>query len=252
MDKNSFPHILIGSPTSKQKSYCDHDWIANIMKTNYPNYDVRLFDNTDDNGEYCQELNDWYKKNYGDNDKFLAIKSDTKFCKGLVQKVCKGHNDFRKYVLNNEYKFGFHCESDVFPAPHVLQELLLHKKAVVGSLYDRDSGRFRRKMIQVHVHRSHNNIFSKNFDPDDDAYFMDGTLKQVSHIGLGSILIRRDILERVPFRYVENMKIFPDSWWAEDLWRLKIKIYADTLLPIAEHRNQVWQTEVVTKENPVI
>ncbi len=245
---NNFPPILVGSPTSNHKSYCDYDWIDNTLLINYPNYKVRLFDNSNDNGEYVDRLNTYYTNKYGDNDKFLAIKSDTRFCSGLISKVCKGHNDIRNYAIQNNYSALFHLESDVFCGTNVLQELYLHKKSVVGALYYRDMGRFRKLMVQQRISRSPNNFFMKNFDQTDDIWFIDGTVKTVGHIGLGAVLIDRKVLEKIPFRYVEGVKVFPDSWWADDCHRNKIKIWADTAL-ICEHRNAAWDIDVINKDN---
>jgi len=234
----TFPRVLIGSPTAKNKSYCDFEWIDNTLKTNYPNFKVVLFDNSDDNGEYCARLNDYYKQKYNGN-QFEAIKSDTSFCSGLIAKVCQGHNDIRRYALDNGFDYLYHLESDVMTQPHTLQELLLHNKQIAGALYYRDLGRFRKLMLQTRVYRSPHSVFHYNADQTDDAWFIDGILKEASHIGLGAILIRRDVLEKIPFRYVEGVHVYPDSYFQEDCFRAKIKIFADTLL-ICSHKNQDW------------
>jgi hypothetical protein len=103
-------------------------------------------------------------------------------------------------------------------------------------------------MLQKRIERAPNNAYSANFDIYDDADFVDGTVKQVFHLGLGCVLIRRDVLEKIKFRYVPGVEVFPDSYFAEDCYRNKINIWAHTGL-ICEHRNQDWQVDVYSKNN---
>jgi len=240
---NNFPLILIGSPTSANKAYCDDLWVKNALETDYPKdrYKVVLYDNTQDNGEYCASLNDRYK-----SDNFECIRSNTKFCRGLKSLLAKGHNDIRDYAIKHEYDFLLHLESDVFPEPNFLQELLFHDKPVVGAIYHRDEGKGRRLMIQKQVFAGPGNVLMQNFDPEDAVYFIDGTLKSVGHAGLGCVLIRKDVLEKIPFRYEEKIHAYPDSFWSEDLYRRGIKYFVDTKL-ICTHLNSNWHTDLYAK-----
>ena len=243
----SFEKILITAPTSAAKAYCLEDWLDNELKTVYPNFMIGLFDNTLDNGESAAYQNNYYKKKYG-GDQFLCLRSDVTGCDGVISRICKSHNDCRDYALENKYDAIWHLETDVFPKPHFLQELVLNKKPVCGGLYYRDEGRFRRLMIQQRVYRSPHNIFSKNATPEEDLYFIDGTLKTASHIGLGCVLIRSTVLKKIPFRYVPGLPAHTDSYWAEDCFKHKIKIWADTNL-ICEHRNSNWLIDIYSNTN---
>lgn len=247
--QNNFPRILIGAPTSNLKAYCFESWLDNALLTNYPGeWKIVLYDNSDQASVDYQ--NAYYKSKYGDGGKFECFLSDIRFCKHMVAKLAKGHNDVRKYAIDNNYDYLWHLESDIYPKPHFLQELVLKKLPVVGAIYYRDLGRFRRLMLQQRLFRSHNNIKSQNCSPDDDLHFVDGKTKEASHIGLGCMLIRKDILERTPFRYVEGVKVFSDSFWAEDMYKAKIKVMADTSL-ICSHLNSNWML-LDTKENKII
>lgn len=236
--------ILIASPTSQSKQYCDFDFIDNILLTNYPNFDFRLFDNTQDDGKYCKRLNEYYINKYGDNGRFQCIRTETAFCDGLISRITQGHNDCRNYVINNGYTHLWHVESDIFTEPHFLQELLFNNLPVVGALYATDHGRFRKLMVQQREYRSHSNVYMYNFDQTDDVNFIDGSLKQVDHMGLGCVLICRDILHKIPFRYIPNIHIHSDSFFAEDCHLKGIKIMANTAL-IAEHKNANWILDVL-------
>lgn len=242
--------ILIAAPTSANKFYCFEDYLDNALKIVCPGEKkIVLFDNTMDNGESVAYQNAYYKNKYGQNaTEFECIKSDTTFCDGLTSRICKSHNDCRKYAIDNEYDYMLHLESDIFPPPNVVQELLLAKKDVVGALYNRDEGRFRRLMVQNRLKRSPFNFYMSNFDPQDCLYFVDGTVKPAHHIGLGCVLIKTSVLKKIPFRYVPNVPVHTDSYFAEDCARNKIKIFANTGL-LCEHRNQNWLLDVLKNEN---
>ncbi len=249
--ENSFPKILIAAPTSAQKNYALEEYLLAVYNVQYPNFRCILFDNTEDNGENTDHINKTMVRLFGNDDRFTAFKSDIKFSKGIIARVAKGHNDCRKYALENEYDYLLHLETDVMILPHVLQELLLRNKQAVGCSYYRDEGRFRRLMVQNKIYRAPGNIYHSNFDPHDDLPFMTGGLKAVSHIGLGCMLIRKDVLDKIPFRYVPGQRIFPDSFWAEDCFLKRIKIWCDTDLPPLKHNNQNWQIDVETKDNKI-
>jgi hypothetical protein len=94
-------------------------------------------------------------------------------------------------------------------------------------------------MAQRRISRSSKNIITENFLPSEDAFFVDGTLKTVAHLGLGCVLINVDVLKDMPFRYIDGIDMHPDSYFAEDCFRKNIKIFADTNI-ICEHNNEDW------------
>ena len=53
-------------------------------------------------------------------------------------------------------------------------------------------------------------------------------LMEVVSAGLGCVLIHRDVLKEIKFRYDKNT--FDDRWFFIDLYNKKIKSYADTSL----------------------
>lgn len=231
------PRILVSCPTAKPKNYTALEWIANTQKFTYPNYDVVVFDNTDDNGENTEYLNKLAIDNGFIN--FNSIKSNTNNCKSLIEKMCVSHNDCRELAINGDYSHLLHLESDVICPIDTIESLYLHKKKVVGGLFYRDSGVSRKLMAQRRIYRSPKNIISENFLPSEDIHFVDGTLKTAAHIGLGCILISVETLKNIKFRFIENMDMHPDTYFAEDCFRNNINIFADTNI-ICKHNNEDW------------
>jgi len=247
-----FKKILISAPTASAKYYCFEDWIDNVMMLNYPDYEVRLFDNTMDDGESANKQNQYFQSKYGKNNtQFSAIKSATNSDMGLIERMCISTNECREYALNNDFTHLLMLESDIFPPSNVIEELLYHKKKVIGAIYYLDGGSNRRIMLQQLVFRSGTDVVSDNATSRHDAIFCDGTIKTASHIGLGCILISREVLKKIKFRYekwelTQGVGLHPDVYFAQDCHRSGYKIWAHTGL-ICEHRNKSWDLEVYRK-----
>lgn len=235
--KNIFPKILVACPTADAKNYTALEWMQNTQLFNYPNYDVVVFDNTDDSGLNTDYLNNLAKDNGILN--YEAIHYSNNKHENLIERMCISHNLCRDYAINNGYSYLFHLESDVICPIDALQNLYIANKKVTGGLYYIDSGKSRRLMAQTRIYKSSNNIVSENFLPTEDVFFIDGSIKQNAHIGLGCVLINVNVLRKIPFRFDANLNLHSDSFFAEDCYRNKIKIFADTNI-ICKHNNENW------------
>lgn len=241
-----FPKILVASPTAFAKDYCFKEWLENVMNFTYPNYKVMLFDNTNDNGKYTAYMNKYYKENYGNNDKFEAVNTLIKnkiSSNSVIEKMAYSHNDCREECLNSGYDYLFHLESDLFPQSDIIESLYLQVKPVIGALYYVDNGRWRKPMIQRRISVGDNkvvkHIISQNYLANEDLCFCNGQIKNVAHIGLGSVLISKYVLEKIKFRFNKGSRNHPDSYFAEDCFINKIPIHLDTSL-VVRHENQAW------------
>lgn len=231
------PRILIACPTSADKNYCATEWMKNIQKFTYPNFDVAVFDNTPDGGKNAEYLQSIAEGLGFYNFSAFSIKSSPVM--SVIERMCISHNCCREIAIEGGYSHLLHLESDVFPESHALQDLYIHDKDVVGALYYRDSGKSRRLMAQNRIFRSPKNIVTENFLPEDDVCFVDGKLKTIASIGLGCVLIKDTVLKSIPFRFDPLSSSHPDSFFSEDCFRNNISIFADTSL-ICEHQNESW------------
>lgn len=234
----NFPKVLISSPTANAKNYCFHAWIENVMNFTYPNFEVRLFDNSIDGGKNAQYLNEEYKKTYN-NDKFLAAHSKTDHISSVIERMCVSHNLCRETILNDDFEYMLHLETDIFPEKSVIENLMYNKKEVVGAVYDRDGGIYRTAMLQKHIWSSPFNVTAFNFEVGEELFAIDGTCKPYASVGLGCVLIHKTVLDKIPFRFIKNQRGHPDKYFSEDCFRNNIKIYADTSL-YCRHDNKPW------------
>jgi len=240
----NFKKVLVSCPTAAAKNYCFEEWIDNVLSFTYPNFEVRLFDNTDDKGANANYLNEYVNSRYGNiNDKFLAINSLVKHdvkSNSIIAKMCLSHNDCRMYALTNDFDFMLHLESDVFPPKDVIERLIFHQKNVIGGLYYIDEGRYRMAMVMERIELAENNIttFHSAYH-GGEIRLLDGNIHPVAQIGLGCVLISKKAMERLPFRYVPNRNFHPDTYFSEDCDAQRIPIHLDTSI-VCRHENKMW------------
>ena len=235
-----FPKVLVASPTASAKHYCFEEWLDNVMSFKYPNFDVRLFDNTvGDNGKYVDKCNDHYQRNFGADEQFLQIKSKASPKHPVKKRIATSHEECRKYALENGYDYLLHLESDVFPEADVIERLMEKRKKVIGALFYRDHGIFRAVMLQKRIYSSPHNIKSVNFEAHEDQYFVDGSVKKIASVGLGCVLIHKSVLEKIQFRYDPKQDVFPDSLFSQDCFMKNITIWVDTS-QVCRHENKSW------------
>lgn len=237
-----FPRVLISAPQASAKKYCFEEFIDNVMGFTYPNFDVKLFDNTDDNGMFTAYMNDYVIKNHGKHARFEALNSLTMHnmkSDSVIEKMARSHNDCRDFTLRLKYDYLLHLETDLFPPKDIIEQLLFHVKPIVSALYYVDNGIYRKPMIQRTVKLAPRNITSKNFMANEDLCFCDGSVKKVAHAGLGCILISKFALEKVKFRHIDGLNNHPDTYFAEDCAHNRIPIFLDTSI-VVRHDNSPW------------
>ena len=234
----SLPRVLVCAPTSIFKDYCFIDWIKNVEQFTYPLFDVFLCDNSSDL-EYSKKVNDYAWKNISNNFYCFHYPLEKQ---PLVQKIAYSHDVCSHIAVHKHYDYMLHLETDVFPEKDIIERLLWNNKEVVGAVYYTEEGAKRKPVLQRIINLSPNeeDIVSVNFEPKEDLGFLNGEVKQVGHVGLGCVLIKTTVFEKVKFRcdldYPEHSA---DSFFANDCYDNKIPIYVDTSL-VAKHRNRAW------------
>lgn len=231
--------ILIAAPTAKAKNYCLKEWLLHLNTLQYPNFAVLLADNTPDNGENCADI---LKIATGLPLKYPFMAVHVKRAArmdSLFARMAAGHNLCRDFAIDRKYRYWLHLESDVFPPAGVIEELLAHERRLIGAMYYRDEGKFRKLMVQRHIFAAPNRAIGDNVTASDDVRILDGTVKKFAHVGLGCLLIRRDVFSKVRFRHRPDVDAAPDAWFAADCAKNGFEIYGHTGL-LCEHRNQAW------------
>jgi hypothetical protein len=229
--KNSLPKILLACPISSHKDYIINEWAKHVraLVKNYPGTcDVLLCDNSNspthakkverETGLRCDYVHTQLKNNY--------------------DAISFSRNYLRGFFLEHNYDYWLSLECDLFPPICTIFYLLSFKKKMVGFPYFIGEGEASPLMVQQFEEFGETRE-AQNMPMEQSCLFIDGTLKQVFSIGLGCMMMSREVVEKIPFRTNPDVRIHDDSFFAEDCQNMGIKIYCDTsVIPI--HINQAW------------
>jgi GT2 family glycosyltransferase len=210
------PKILVGCPTSFHKEYALEEYVKAVNSLTYPNFDILLVDNSEDN-LYIEKI-----KKLG----LPVIKGP--FFESARDRIIASRNILREKVLEENYDYFFSLEQDVLPPPDILQNLLKHSKKLITAIY------FAHNVIPDSQTRELIPLVYKLIDKKtldmrslSEAELWDNQgLTEVVSAGLGCVLIHRSILEKIKFRYEKNT--FDDRWFFIDCHDKKIEVFADT------------------------
>lgn len=205
-----YPKILIAAPQNRVKDYAMQEWYDAVRALDYPKNKIGIFlaDNSDDD-TYAQELNKKYN---------IDVVWSPPAGRSIVQRMAESHNLCRDHALKYGYDFLLHLETDVLPEPGTLLKLVFARKNIVGALYQ-IRGTTHPRHIMAQLVEPHPSFFGASvYTVEKDAcWFADGTVREVFHAGLGCILIHRSVLDGFMFRYDDNVKVHPDTFFAQDM-----------------------------------
>lgn len=224
MNEIYIPRVLIAAPQHESKKYCFDDWYANVMKINYPNFDVLLVDNSDTDDFFT------YMKNYNLYLHRIDVENKT-----TLQRMAESHNQIRKAAIDYKYDYLLHLETDVFPKPDILINLISHNKPIVGVLYSILNGAQRELCLVENKYDSITNNLFLYRNPLSITEIGKG-VRKTFNCGIGCTLFNKRVLNSFEFRFVEGVENHPDSWMAYDLAIKNIPFYVDTNT-FVEHRN---------------
>ena len=238
------PKILVATLFSEVKNYCIKDWYKNsICKLTYPSFDFCAIDNSKD-PKYHRRIYHFFDnlKKKSHIDKLTVIHTPRIHEKSEVF-MADSLNALRKHFLENEYDWLVLNECDVYTPPDIIERLLSYNMQIISALYFSGD-----KSASYPVISGINFFFNENpiiyVKSYIEGFYDIGEIeipKQVLSAGLGCILIYKDILQKIPFRYDDELCNFPDSVFAKDLWDNNIQ---NLYVPIiCRHENQLWEKQ---------
>ncbi|MAG20182.1 hypothetical protein CL618_01995 [archaeon] len=213
--------ILVGCPTSNHKEYCLDQYISSIKSLTYKN-DILLIDNS--------ENKDYYKKI---KEKGIPVIKD-KYRETARDRIIHSRNILRRLVLDNGYDYLFSLEQDVIPPKDVIERLLSHKKDIISGVYykkiyitvkDKEYTKIVPLLWKITKEDKEKKLMTYITDEE-----LQTSLLNIDMCGLGCLLIHRNVLEKVKFRYEKQEKSFDDTWFCKDAIKNNFKIYTDPTL----------------------
>ncbi|MBI2508199.1 glycosyltransferase family 2 protein [Candidatus Woesearchaeota archaeon] len=210
------PKVLVGCPTSFHKEYALQQYTESLKKIVYKNHDILLVDNSRDD-TYSDKI-----KEAG----LSVIKGA--WSESARERIITSRNILRQKVLDGNYDYLFSLEQDVIPPKDILERLIKHNKKVITAVYFANNmipGETLSKLIPLAYVLEDEKTLSMRPLNEDELWKNQGLMKIIS-AGLGCVLIHRDVLKEVQFRY--DLNSFDDRWFFLDLYNKNIPVYADT------------------------
>lgn len=220
--------ILIGCPTSYHKKYCLNEYVEGIKKLNKINIytDILIVDNSE-RDDYLNEI-----KKSG----LPAIKGP--YFSGAKDRIVSSRNILRKKVIEGNYDYFLSLEQDVVPDPDVLQKLLACGKkivsAVVTGMQNVNGNVIPAPMLYMQSKLNPETIWFL-----EPAEIDKPQLIEVHDCALGCVLIHRDVLEKIEFRYIGG---FDDMIFCKDSREKGYPIYCNTTARTTHLQKEYWHT----------
>ena len=215
--------ILIASPIHSSKAYIIDKYLENLKKiiedtSNSFGVETCIVDNS--------ETKDFAVKLALKHD--VRIEIDSTNAKTSMERQCGSLNQIREIFLSDNFDYLMLIESDILPNKDIINHLIEHDKDVCSAVYWIGT---KKKVLMITKKElvANNKTFPAIFVMTD---FIDGKLKEVPNgCGLGCILIKRKVLEKIKFRWGRN---HADTYFHEDIRSYGFKAYVDTS-QIAKH-----------------
>src|SRR3989344_149075 len=212
--RKTYPKILVGCPTSFHKEYCLDEYARAIKSLTYPNYDILLIDNS---------LGEEYSKKIASYS-LPVIKGP--YLESARERIIASRNLLKQYAIDNNYEYLLSLEQDVIPPQDIIERMLVHDRQVITGIYfNRDNKQQLYPLAYVISNQPPNKL--PDMRPLNQEELWRNIFFQIISAGLGCLLIHKDVLARITFRY-EGEEPFDDRFFFLDLYNLKIKAFADT------------------------
>jgi len=235
--------ILIGCPTYERYSYCVDLWVKRVNEiqeySKEHQIDYLLVDNSSTDTFY----NQLKEKNIN------VIKAP--YLPDVRERVIYSRNIIRDKFLNENYDFFFSLEQDIIPPKDIIEKLLKHNKEIVSAYYcklqkvglrDNETGEVKNAIIEfalVWVSVDKERIRRAN--PQE---VLNKGLIKVGGYGIGCVLIKREVLEKIKFEYKPDKKAFDDMLFCDDAEKAGYDLFLDSNIRVT-HLSKPWNRENV-------
>jgi len=205
--------MLVGCPISNYKSYCFDKYISAVKDLSYKNYDVLLVDNSRTDTYF-----NFIRKKINSIKNISIVRG--KYFESVRERIVHSRNILREEALKN-YDYFLSLEQDVIPPRDIIERMLKHKKKIVSGIY---FVTFEDNLVP---------LLYKKVRGDEVRHLTFEEVKndrliEVDACGLGCVLIHKDVLKKVKFRYDKTKEPFDDIWFCIDAAKNGFKIYCDT------------------------
>lgn len=228
--------ILIGCPVYERYRYCIDKYLSNVKnigKEGVGETDILLVDNSEKEDFFHE-----YKKKVP-----MERVEHTDYAR---DRIVRARNVLREKVLEENYDYLLSLEIDLFPEKDILKRLLSHKKDIVSAFYTstqnvtgrhKATGEKKIFRMQLPIAYMQKGLKIRQVLPKD---LLNKGLVRVGGIGLGCVLISRDVLEKIKFRYDPEKKACDDMYFSKDAKEKSYPLWVDGNLQV-RHEHRDWK-----------
>lgn len=251
--------ILIGCPTCERYEYCVDLWIKRVKEIieyskKFGIYvDYLLVDNSKEDF-FFDKLR---KKN-------INVKKSPYF-ENVKERIVFSRNILRDKAINENYDYFLSLEQDMIPEKDIIKRLLNHNKEIVSAYYgkeyifkirDNETGEIKEIEAEVPViyisenedEKGKNNYSNENpntleseaiiRNANPNEVLFKGLIK-VGSFGVGCLLIKKEVLAKIKFRFESEKKAFDDMFFCKDSKLLGYELFLDSDIRV-EHLHKPW------------
>jgi len=231
--------ILIGCPTYERYEYCIDLWLKAVKKIiefsrkEGHEADYLLVDNS--------KTQDFYLK--------MQLKGAnivrSPYVENVRQRIMDSRNVLREKALRERYDYFFSLEQDIIPEEDILVRLLNQNKKIISAYYSKNMG----MRVQDNETKKINDIVLelpivylqqeggvKRANPHE--VLRKGTIS-VGAFGVGCLLIHREVLEKIKFRFERGKIAFDDFLFCLDAKNLGYGLFLDSNIKV-NHLHRPW------------
>ena len=256
------PKVLIAAPVSSRHGHIIDEWLKHLDSLDYPNFDVCLIDNSQDKKKYFKELKS--KKVKGKNIIVFHHKWTYKEHHPL-QMLSHVREKIRLYSIEKKYDYVLWLDDDIFIPKNGIQRLLSYNKDCVGFYVHVFQKPFRSPCVlksgeiimgkgleyysfsEINEYKKFVKKFKENNLTNPEKNLVSFIIKDLSKpylikcysTGVGCLMIKRKVLEEVPFRTHPTFLMGEDIWYYNECNDKNFEFWCD-LDVIAVHKNLNW------------
>ena len=214
--------VLVGSPISELYDYCFDEFVKSRKSLTYENHDLFFVDNSKD--RLSSKKLEQHKM------PFTRIS----YLENARERMVVSRNLLRKKALEGSYDYLLNLDQDIIPPKDIIERMLKNNKKIQTGLYFVYNNQYssERSRYLIPTLWVSDELSSKMIDgasirlmhPKETE--QDKVVKVIS-CGSGCLLIHRDVLEKIEFRYDPFFPYFDDNWFCRDAFYNDFEIFAD-------------------------
>lgn len=206
---------LIGCPVHSSKKYCWEKWVEAVNALD-GDFDVMIIDNSDEptfNNASFRCFRYTHFPSLGN------VRETVAACQEMI----------RKYAADHDYDYLLMLEQDNIIAPEDLNYLISLQKPIVGIPYWKfDPDQKLHYVVWQEVYNIKGKYEAMLTPVLKVLERFDGNIKPVFNIGLGCLLISKEMLKTFKFRVEKEGLPHSDTYFAHDIYLQRVNISAVT------------------------